>query len=394
MKRKLMKLTKWMLVCTCLLTTSSCVANSRSQREIDEIVNHAVQPIMQEYRIPGMAIAVTVDGQRHFYNYGVASKETQQPVTSETLFEIGSLSKTFTATLAAYAEDNGSLSFSDNASQYLPALQGSAFDNISLLNLATHTSGGLPLQFPDNVVEEGQCMAYFKDWKPAYKAGTYRSYSNPSIGMLGVIAANSMKEPFEDAVQKYLFSALEMTNSYYVVSADRMKTYAQGYNKQDEPVRLSEGVLSSEAYGVKSGAFDLIRFIEANMGMIPIDGKLQRAIDNTHMGYYQAGEMTQGLVWEQYRYPAKLEQLLAGNSTAMVLTDTVVAEILPPLPPQEDVLINKTGSTGGFGAYAAFIPAKKIGIVLLANKSYPIEARVTAAYQILTRLDALQPWVK
>jgi beta-lactamase class C len=58
----------------------------------------------------------------------------------------------------------------------------------------------------------------------------------------------------------------------------------------------------------------------------------------------------------------------------------------PALRPNDDVLINKTGSTNGFGAYAAFVPAKKIGVVLLANKSYPIVARVTAAHQILTLL--------
>jgi CubicO group peptidase (beta-lactamase class C family) len=52
-----------------------------------------------------------------------------------------------------------------------------------------------------------------------------------------------------------------------------------------------------------------------------------------------------------------------------------------------DTSLNKTGSTNGFAAYVAFIPAKKMGIVILANKRYGIDVRVTAAYEILTQLD-------
>jgi CubicO group peptidase (beta-lactamase class C family) len=334
-----------------------------------------------------MAIAVTINGHNYFYNYGVTSKETQQRVTNKTLFEIGSFSKTFTATLASYAQVNGDLSLSDSPSKYFPFLRGSSFDNISLLNLGTHTAGGLPLQAPDNIYNTDQLMDYFKHWEPIHVAGTYRKYSNLSIGMLGMIAAKSMDMSFEDALEKKLFPELGMTHSYINVPADQMKDYAQGYTAKDVPVRLNPGILASEAYGVKSGSADLIRFINDNIQASRLGEKFQRAITDTHTGYFRSGEFTQDLIWEQYPYPVELKQLLSGNDPSVIYQEAVASKLSPPLPPQADVLINKTGSTNGFSTYAAFIPSKKIGIVILANKSYPIDQRVTAAYQILTQLD-------
>jgi len=96
--------------------------------------------------------------------------------------------------------------------------------------------------------------------------------------------------------------------------------------------------------------------------------------------------MTQDLVWEQYTYPVSLLSLIQGNSDNVVFEANRLSPIDPPLHPENNVLINKTGSTSGFGAYVAFIPQRKIGVILLANRAYPISARVTAAYRILTRL--------
>jgi beta-lactamase class C len=75
----------------------------------------------------------------------------------------------------------------------------------------------------------------------------------------------------------------------------------------------------------------------------------------------------------------------------MIYNATPVAAITPPEHPREDVWINKTGSTNGFGAYVAFVPIKRLGVVVLANKSYPIEDRVTIAHEILTRISNEPP---
>jgi beta-lactamase class C len=94
--------------------------------------------------------------------------------------------------------------------------------------------------------------------------------------------------------------------------------------------------------------------------------------------------MTQDLIWEQYAYPVTLDALLQGNSATVILNPTPVQPIVPPQAPIENVWINKTGSTSGFGAYVAFVPQQRLGIVLLANKNFPIDERVRAAYRILS----------
>ena len=362
-------------------------AQNVSPEALDRVVQQAATALMKAQDIPGLAIAISNNGKQQFYSFGVASKASQTQVTPDTLFEVGSISKLFTATLATYAQAEGKLSLADPVAKYLPELQGTAFGNVALTHLATHTAGGFPLQVPDSVQNQQQLMDYLKAWKPIYPSGTQRSYANPSIGMLGMIAANSLHVPFVDALEKDLFAALGLSNSYLQVPADKMALYAQGYNKENQPVRLNPGVLANEAYGVKTSPRDLIHFAQLNIGQGKADASIERAIADTHVGYFQIGPMTQDLIWEQYAYPVSLKNLLSGNSNKMAYENNKAIALNPALPPQQSVWLNKTGSTTGFGGYVALIPAKKQAVVILANKNYPNSDRVELAYKIFNALD-------
>lgn len=361
-------------------------ADPARDAQVRQVVDVAMKPVIEEFGIPGLAVAVTIGGQRHFFDYGLASRQPRAAVSRDTLFELGSISKTFTATLATSAEIAGKLSLAGRIGDYLPELAGSALGGVRVLDLATHTAGGFPLQMPDEVRNHDQMMAYFRNWQPRFAAGTQRTYANPSIGLLGMVAARSMGQSFEGLMERRLFPDLGLRRTYITVPADQMKSYAWGHTAAGAPVRVGPGMLAAEAYGVKSNAVDMIRFVELNMGIGQVPEATGRALMATHAGYYRAGPYVQDLVWEQYPYPAGLADLVAGNAPAVNRNPVPVSRIEPPMPPRQDVLINKTGSTNGFGAYVAYIPARRIGIVMLANKNYPNEARVRAAFAVLSRL--------
>ncbi|WP_159093615.1 class C beta-lactamase [Stenotrophomonas sp. SAU14A_NAIMI4_8] len=358
--------------------------------EIAPYVDSVAATFMDRYAVPGMAIAVVKRGQRRIFSYGVASKESGAPVTPDTLFELGSISKTFTVTLATYSEARGKLSMDGTVGKHLPALSGRPIGQIPLWQLATHSGGGFPLQFPNGVRSERDAMRYYLDWNPSYPGGVRRSYANPSIALLGVITAESLGLSFEHAMEGVLFPKLGLTDTWLRVPMEGRKFYAQGYNPAGIPVRLSKGPLSDQAYGIRSTARDLLRFVELNISPGTDDPLLDRALLKAQVARFKVGPMFQDLIWEQYPYPIAVEALVKGNS------DDMVYNVNPTIPITTDVsqgewLLNKTGGTSGFSSYVLFVPSRQLGIVILTNKSHPNEGRVRLAYALLQLLDRLPP---
>ncbi|HGP4358851.1 TPA: PDC family class C beta-lactamase [Pseudomonas aeruginosa] len=373
---------------TLLFATTPTIAGEAPADRLKALVDAAVQPVMKANDIPGLAVAISLKGEPHYFSYGLASKEDGRRVTPETLFEIGSVSKTFTATLAGYALAQDKMRLDDRASQHWPALQGSRFDGISLLDLATYTAGGLPLQFPDSVQkDQAQIRDYYRQWQPTYAPGSQRRYSNPSIGLFGYLAARSLGQPVERLMEQQVFPALGLEQTHLDVPEAALAQYAQGYGKDDRPLRVGPGPLDAEGYGVKTSAADLLRFVDANLHPERLDRPWAQALDATHRGYYKVGDMTQGLGWEAYDWPISLKRLQAGNSTPMALQPHRIARLPAPQALEGQRLLNKTGSTNGFGAYVAFVPGRDLGLVILANRNYPNAERVKIAYAILSGLE-------
>ncbi|WP_373888324.1 class C beta-lactamase [Massilia sp. YMA4] len=353
------------------------------------IVDETVRPLMAEHDLPGMAVAVTVDGHSAIFNYGLASRADNKPVDERTVFEIGSVSKTFAATLASWAQVQGKLSLADHPSKYWPALKGSPIDKATLLHLGTYTPGGLPLQFPDELADP-EPVRYYRDWKPAAKPGVIREYSNPSLGLFGHLTAKALGRDYADAVETIVFPAFGMNSSYINLPDAARSDYAWGY-RDGKAVHFTGEPFSAVTFGVRTTAADLLRFVQANMAPHQLDPAMRRAVEGTHVGHFRVGDMVQGLGWEQYAYPVKLRTLLDGNSESMIWDRHRARQLKSPTVPAGPTLYNKTGSTGGFGAYVLFVPDRKIGIVLLANRNYPIPARIKAGYAILQRLTGAQP---
>ena len=119
-----------------------CPGVASAQGGVRHAVDAVIRPLMRRDGIPGMAVGVVVDGHARVFDYGVVSLRARVPVRPDTLFEIGSASKTFTATLASYAVVTAHMSLSEAVSRYFRSLRGTPFgDRVSLLNLVTHTPG-------------------------------------------------------------------------------------------------------------------------------------------------------------------------------------------------------------------------------------------------------------
>lgn len=376
------------LSCALLLSVASAAfAAPMSEKQLAEVVERTVTPLMNAQAIPGMAVAVIYQGQPHYFTFGKADVAANKPVTPQTLFELGSISKTFTGVLGGDAIARGEIALGDPVTRYWPELTGKQWQGIRMLDLATYTTGGLPLQVPDEVTNTASLLRFYQNWQPKWKPGTTRLYANTSIGLFGALAVKPSGISYEQAMTTRVFKPLKLDHTWINVPKAEEAHYAWGY-RDGKAVHVSPGMLDAEAYGVKTNVQDMASWVMVNMMPDSLqDSPLKHGIALAQSRYWRVGAMYQGLGWEMLNWPVDAQTVVGGSDNKVALAPLPAREVNPPAPPVKASWVHKTGSTGGFGSYVAFIPEKQLGIVMLANKSYPNPARVEAAYRIL---DALQ----
>lgn len=200
---------------------------------IETIVNARIDPLG-----PGVAVAVVKDGEvMHRKGYGLASLEWGCAIAPDTVFQIGSLTKPFTATAILLLEQEGKLRLSDPITAYLPDYPTHG-QTITLTHLLTHTSG-----IPNYVTQPGfweresrtdrppaELTQLFRHLPLDFAPGARYSYSNSAYCLLGMVIETVTGQPYGDFVRERIFAPLGMAHSSYMHHAAIIPRRADGYD--------------------------------------------------------------------------------------------------------------------------------------------------------------------
>ncbi|RYU95008.1 serine hydrolase domain-containing protein [Emticicia agri] len=316
---------------------------------LDLKVDSIVRPYIQWKHTVGVALAIIKDGKVYTYNYGETKRDNKTlPDPDKTLYEIGSISKTFTAVLLADEVVKGKMSLDDPINKYLPDSIGNMTYNgvpITLKTLSNHSSGfprlpinlykkGDPADDPYKNYDTQRMYTYLKNFKPYREVGINYEYSNFAVGLLGNILALQNHISYEKLMEERITKPLKMTHTFVTIPSKQASDFAQGYNEKGEATAPWDLNTLVGAGGIRSTVNDLVKYINAHMDKAP--EKLQKAIDLTHQVTFEKGQTIIGLGW----HTGKMK---------------------------EQTIFQHSGGTGGFRTLVAFDKENKIGVMVLSN---------------------------
>ena len=317
----------------------------------DSLVHAEASGFMENTKSPGLAIGLLLNGQQYLYNYGDAKKDSI-PVTSNTGFEIGSITKTFTAFLLANAVVQKKIKLTDAITKYLPDSVAANKDLqvISIQQLSNHSSGlpRLPLNLyagvtsatdPYAAYDDKKLFTFLKYFKAQRKPGEKYEYSNLAVGLLGVILEKVNGMPLEKQYEQQIFIPFNMKNSYAGPVKTNLLT-ALGYTDKGEPTSYWNFKAMAAAGGIKSTTTDLLLYAKPFVNMTTVaDGRYKKQLDLLRKITFSEDPAFIGLGWF-------IEQ-----------------------PDSANFVLQHSGGTGGFRTHIRMMPAKKMAVVVFNNSA-------------------------
>jgi beta-lactamase class C len=209
------------VVIATLMGSLLVAGSAHAQVNVEQIVRQKVRPILPKNGTGGgVAVAVRMNGNTQFFNYGMADDAQKRPVTADSIFNLGSVGKVFATTLLAQAVKQGQLSLDDPVAKYVTELQrGGDIRRITLRQLASHTSGlpRVPQQY--ETWHRGRYtwpdVRFLNSWKagPKHEPGQQYLYSNAAMVLLRVALERRFNMRFSALMHQRLTGPLGMTST-------------------------------------------------------------------------------------------------------------------------------------------------------------------------------------
>jgi CubicO group peptidase (beta-lactamase class C family) len=226
----------WWMVC---LAPAAMASPASLDHAVSTQIDHNVQAVLQRTGTPGATIAIYRDGVPVYrHAYGVSDLERKTAATVSTYYEIGSITKQFTAAAILQLQEAGKLDINATLATYLPDAPHAR--EVTLKQLLSHTSG-MPEYLDGPDVEQwavkpttfDQIMARIKDKPLDFPPGSRWSYSNSGYALLGRVIEVTSKESYDHYVKTHLLATAGMTHTYNVADEARLPGMAKGYRHTD-----------------------------------------------------------------------------------------------------------------------------------------------------------------
>jgi CubicO group peptidase (beta-lactamase class C family) len=354
------------------------VAPDTDYSTVIQKIEQTLPVAMLQRNITGAAIAL-VDGDTVVWSrgFGYTNRTQNEKVTGETLFHVGSISKSFTALGILQSVGKGLLTLDDPVKQHLPWFSvnsrfgAAATDRITIRHLLSHHSGlgtwsplGNPSDPQYHTRTFEQVVKSTRDSWLKFPAGERFEYSNQGINLAGYVLEVTSGRPFADLMREELLAPMGMTvSTFHQEKVTQTAACAVGYLGR-RPVPVVNGIVMPliAAGGLFASANDLARFI-----VFHLQG-------NAGLGKQL---VPQTLLHEMYA-----PQFTAANQGSGYGLGIYKAI-------QHDTVRLSHGGLGyGISAHYRFLPAHKIGVVLLTNQDTAHNAPDLAGRVIELMLDA------